>query len=238
MAAGYLLDDETAMAYSVLCKRRVAGEPLQYIEGSVPFGGAEISVDRRVLIPRPETEYMWELAVQGESDAPDVVLDLCTGSGALAVGLAGAFPDAEVWATDLSAAAGEVAVANALANRTAVRVVVGDLFEPLPSNLAGRVDLFVSNPPYVGAEEFEALPRDVRDWEPDQALVSGPTGLEIVARISADLASWLSPGGRFYIDINERHGPEVVGLFDARYAGVEVRRDLAGRDRYVVGRRA
>lgn len=238
VAAGYPLDDDAAMAYSVLCKRRVAGEPLQYIEGSVPFGGAEIAVDGRVLIPRPETEYLWEQAVQDEGPAPGVIVDLCTGSGALAVALALAFPESTVWATELSASAAELARANASSNGTRVEVVVGDLFEPLPGELAGRVDLLVANPPYVGADEFESLPAGVRDWEPGMALVGGETGLEVVARIAGRLSSWLAPDGRFYIEINERHGDEASHLFGDGYRDVEVRKDLAGRDRYVVGRRA
>ncbi len=149
VVAGLPLDDETAMAYSSLCKRRVAGEPLQYIEGSVPFGGVEIAVDPRVLIPRPETEYLWELIVSEVGPHPRVIVDLCTGSGALAVALARSFPEARVWASDLSAEAAEVAVANARGNGVEIEVVVGDTFAPLPVDLVSSVDLFVSNPPYV-----------------------------------------------------------------------------------------
>ena len=238
VAAGYPLDDETALAYSTLCKRRVAGEPLQYIEGSVPFGGVEIAVDRRVLIPRPETEYLWELVVSDTGTAPRVIVDLCTGSGALAVALGHTYPAADVWASDLSAEAAEVAIANAEANGVEVNVVVGDTFASLPPALLGSADLFVANPPYVRDDEVGALPGDVRDWEPRMALVAGPTGLEIVGRIADDLADWLTPDGRFYLEIGEHQGAAARTLFDDRYRDVTIRQDLTGRDRYVWGSRA
>lgn len=235
VAAGHALDDETAVAYSTLCRRRLAGEPLQYIEGSVPFGGVELAVDPRVLIPRPETELLWEMIVT-EVEKPALIVDLCTGSGALAVSLAHSFPGAEVWASELSSEAAQLAATNADANHVSVAVAIGDLFEPLPGRLQGSVDLFVSNPPYVSSNEFDLLPPDVRNWEPQIALVGGQTGLECIGRIAAELPIWIRSGGRFYIEIGETQGAEVGRMFTDGWADLAVRQDLAGKDRFVVGR--
>jgi len=234
VAAGMPLDDETAMAYSVLCKRRVAGEPLQYIEGSVPFGTAEIMVDQRVLIPRPETEYLWEKATLATKEAPKVIVDLCTGSGALAVALSLSFPDAQVWATDVSAEALEVAQTNVRANEATVEICEGDLFDALPDHLRGGVDLFVSNPPYVNPAD--ELPAEVADWEPRLALVAGEEGRATIRAISEDLATWMAPGGWFLIEIGESQG-DVVELFGDSFVEVRIEQDLTKRPRYVVGRR-
>jgi len=236
VALGIPLDDETANAYSKLCKRRVAGEPLQYIEGLVPFGGAAIAVDPRVLIPRPETEYLWELAATLPEKSPAVVVDLCTGSGALAVGLAMAYTSADVVGCDISADALEVARANSIRNEVDVRWFQGDLFEALPEELAGRVDLLVSNPPYVADSEMSLLPEEVRSWEPGLALAAGPHGLAVISGIAGEVGRWLAPGGWIFIEIGESHGTAALALFDDSVE-VELRRDLTGRDRYVVGRR-
>ncbi len=128
--------------------RRRSEEPLQYIEGTASFGPIEVTVDPRVLIPRPETEQLFELA-RDAVDRPKVIIDLCTGSGNLAIALKATFPNAIVYATDLSSDAVDVARANARRAGLDVSVFHGDLFEPLPDHLAGRVDLIVSNPPYI-----------------------------------------------------------------------------------------
>ena len=234
VTAGMPLDDETAMAYSVLCKRRVAGEPLQYIEGSVPFGTAMIMVDRRVLIPRPETEYLWERATLAPTESPRVIVDLCTGSGALAVALSLSFPDAQVWATDISSDALEVARANVQANEAKVELCEGDLFDALPDDLHGRIDLFVANPPYVNAAD--ELPAEVADWEPRLALVAGEEGRAAIRAISDELATWMAPGGWFLIEIGETQG-DLVELFGDSFVEVRIEEDLTRRPRYLVGRR-
>lgn len=214
-----------------LVRLRLDGEPLQYLEGTAAFGPFELIVDRRVLIPRPETEQLWELA-RSVAGSPRLIVDLCTGSGALAVALARSFPDAQVIGTDLSADAIEVARLNGedIAN---VEFRHGDLFDALGPEVAGRIDLLVSNPPYVAEDEYDGLPVDVRR-EPRMALVAGPTGLEVYERLGEQLGEWLSPDGVFLLEIGETQGQDVRRLL--RRFGASVRTDLAGRDRFVFGR--
>lgn len=235
IAAGAPLSDEDGLAYGLLCRRRVAGEPLQYLEGSVPFGTAEIMVDQRVLIPRPETEYLWEKATVAPTEAPEVIVDLCTGSGALAVALSLSFSDAEVWASDISPDALDVARLNVESNGATVSVCEGDLFAALPDSLRGKVELFVSNPPYVNPAN--ELPAEVADWEPRLALLADDEGRALIRRISKELASWLAPGAWFFIEMGEEQS-ELAECFGSDFADVHVETDLVGRPRYLVGRRS
>jgi release factor glutamine methyltransferase len=213
-----------------LVARRLAGEPLQYIEGTAAFGPLELVVDERVLIPRPETEGLFELATRLVR-APEVIVDLCTGSGALGLALKSFFPSAAVFATDISPQAIEVATSNRHRTGHQVYLAEGNLFDPLPTAILGTVDLIVSNPPYVAEVDFPGLPRDVQ-MEPKVALVSGPTGLEIIQQIGASAATWLRPGGVVICEIGERQGVSATSSFLDLPA--VVRQDLTGRDRYVV----
>ncbi|HEY4606915.1 MAG TPA: peptide chain release factor N(5)-glutamine methyltransferase [Acidimicrobiia bacterium] len=213
-----------------LIARRLAGEPLQYIEGSAAFGPLDLLVDERVLIPRPETEGLYELATRLVR-TPEVIVDLCTGSGALALALKSFFPSAAVFATDISPGAIEVATYNRYRTGHQVYLAEGDLFDPLPTAILGTVDLIVANPPYVAEIDFSGLPRDVQR-EPKLALVSGPTGLEVIQRIGASAAAWLRPGGVVICEIGERQGVSATSSFVDLPA--VVRQDLGGRDRYVV----
>ena len=230
---GFDVSDTALSEFERLVRRRRAAEPLQYIEGSVPFGPVEIHVDPRVLIPRPETEYMFELVVEMLED-PKVIVDLCTGSGSLALALVSTFPDATVYATDLSQDAVSVARENAATNNVDVEILVGDLFDPLPGDIRGRVDLVISNPPYIAQGDMSGLPVDVRA-EPAMALLGGPNGDEILERIARSMGEWLSPDGIFMCEISEYQGDRVVELFHA--FAPTVLSDLTGRDRYVVGQR-
>ena len=213
-------------------ERRRSDEPLQYIEGTAAFGPIEVSVDPRVLIPRPETEQLFEIACEAV-DTPNVIVDLCTGSGNLAIALKAAFSSATVYAVDLSEDAVDVARANARTAGVDVTVFHGDLFEPLPANLAGRIDLVVSNPPYVAEQELNDLPPDVRDHEPVGALVAGPVGDEVLARIASAASEWLAPGGIIACEMSEFHGRVVADHFSA--LGGEIRIDLSGKERFVIG---
>ncbi|MBK9179288.1 MAG: peptide chain release factor N(5)-glutamine methyltransferase [Acidimicrobiales bacterium] len=240
-AAG--LDDpatERGVAFfDVMLQRRLTGEPLQYVVGRWGFRTLDLFVDRRVLIPRPETEQVVEAAL-GEAACrprPLVLVDLGTGSGAIALSLAAELRgDVEVWATDASPRALEVASANLAGigrGATRVRLAEGSWFGALPAHLRGRVDLVVANPPYVAAGEV--LPAEVADWEPAEALVAGPTGLECIEAILAAAPGWISPGGAAVLEIGDTQGGAATAL--ARAAGferVEVRPDLAGRDRILV----
>jgi len=213
-----------------LIARRVSGEPLQYIEGTAAFASLDLVVDERVLIPRPETEGLYELAVRMVR-SPEVIVDVCTGSGALALALKKAFPAAAVFATDVSPEAVEVASLNRFQTGLQVYIAEGDLFDPLPAAILGTVDLIVANPPYVAEVDFGGLPREVQR-EPRVALVSGSSGLEVIQRIGAVAATWLRPGGVFVCEIGETQGVSAASsLLDL--PGV-VRQDVTGRDRYLV----
>jgi release factor glutamine methyltransferase len=218
-------------AFDELVARRAGGEPLQYLEGSAAFGPFDLVVDDRVLIPRPETEGLWELARSVVTD-PRFILDLCTGSGALAIALGASFPEARVIATDISADALDVARQNGGRHAPGVEWVLGDLFEALDPTFLGVFDLIVANPPYVAASEWGRLPDDVRR-EPRVALVSGPTGLEVLRRIASESPAWLSPGGVVVCEIGETQTDAVREIFGS-FGSVEIRKDLLERDRYVV----
>lgn len=224
--------DGSVERFRELESRRIDGEPLQYLEGDVPFGPVTIAVDERVLIPRPETEEMLAVAI-GLVHRPSLILDLCTGSGNLAIALAATFPTAIVHATDLSSDAVDVTRENAVRNGVDVRCLQGDLFAPLAPELAGRIDLVVANPPYLTEAEIADLPVDVAR-EPRSALVAGTDGLDVIARIGADVGHWLAPGAPVVCEVSEFHARSAAALFDS-LAG-EIRYDLHGKPRFVVGR--
>jgi len=230
---GFDLTDGEVATYAAFIARRLADEPLQYIEGTVDFGPIEIAVDRRVLVPRPETEYILTRAIESV-DAPEIIVDLCTGSGNLALALAATFTEATVYAVDLSEAAAEVAALNAQHTGLDVTVLVGDLYDPLPPSIRGRIDLLVSNPPYLASSEVADLPADVLA-EPRMALVGGERGDEIVAQIAHGAPDWLSPGGVVVCEISEFWSNRSAAHF-VEVDGV-VHRDLTGRDRFVIGHR-
>ncbi|MXW97786.1 MAG: peptide chain release factor N(5)-glutamine methyltransferase [Acidimicrobiaceae bacterium] len=234
-----------AWFYSML-ERRGAGEPLQYVVGSWSFRTLDLMVDRRVLIPRPETEVVAGFAadeVANRSIAPGgdpevIVVDLGTGSGAIALSVAAECPAARVYATDVSADALAVASANlAGLGRAAARVTLheGDWFEALPGALQGSIDVVVSNPPYIGTGE--ELPAVVADWEPAVALWSGPTGREAVEQVVAGASEWLRPGGALVMEAASHRAQESATLVSsAGFEDVRVERDLAGLERVVMGR--
>ncbi|MDQ3147820.1 MAG: peptide chain release factor N(5)-glutamine methyltransferase, partial [Actinomycetota bacterium] len=201
--------------------RRRAGEPLQYVLGCWGFRTLDLYLDRRVLIPRPETEQVVEVALGelrriGGGDLRErsfTVADLGTGSGAIALSLAVEVVTAAVWATDRSTDALAVARANlaGLGRPGArVRLAEGDWFAALPSELAGTLDLVVANPPYVAAHEV--LPSEVAAWEPTGALVAGPSGLEAHERIVAEAPRWLRDGGSLVVELAPRQAGAVTDL--------------------------
>lgn len=221
-----------------------AGEPLQYALGRWGFRHLDVLVDRRVLIPRPETEFVVEVALGlvDRAAARRVVADLGTGSGVIGLSLAAELPLAgtEVWLTDVSGDALDVARANlaglgrAAAN---VRVAEGDWFSALPSDLRGALDLVVSNPPYVADGDPELSP-SVADWEPHRALFAGADGLDAVRTIASAAPEWLRPGGWLVLEIGHQQGESAAELVRAGgLVEVEVLADLAGRERVVRARR-
>jgi release factor glutamine methyltransferase len=232
--AGRRVDEAGLAALDRLVARRRAGEPLQYIEGTCEFGPLTLRCDPRALIPRPETEQLWELVVGAVGEPPHVVVDLGTGSGNLALACKYAWPEAEVYATELSADALALAAENVVLTGLDVTLLCGDLLAPLPDRLRGAVDLIVSNPPYLAAGELAEVPAEVRDYEPAAALVAGESGLEVLVRIAANVPRWLKPGGMVACEVSEFHGEAVAALF-AGFGG-EVVSDLVGKDRFVMGR--
>ncbi|MFQ5967783.1 MAG: peptide chain release factor N(5)-glutamine methyltransferase [Acidimicrobiia bacterium] len=234
LVTGLALGDDQKQQFAGLTARRKAGEPLQYLEGTVPFGPIEVAIDSRVLVPRPETEYLFELLLE-KVENPRVVVDLCTGSGNLALALKHSFPSARVLATDRSRGALAVAKMNASRLGLGVELLEGDLFAPLPPELRGRVDLIVANPPYVAEADFAELPIEVRSYEPRDALVAGPRGDEVIARIASEVAEWLGSGGWLFCEIGETQSERALELFGASLRA-EVMHDLAGKRRYIVAR--
>lgn len=227
------LSSDQEAQFKELVERRLAGEPLQYIEGTAQFGPIEVKVDPRVLIPRPETEVLWERAVAalGQADAGTVIVDLGTGSGALALALKYAFPLARVYATDIDPDALQLARENV--EGAGVTVLAGDLFSALPFGMRGNIDLLVANPPYVADED--ELPPEVGDHEPAVALLAGPHGDEVLARMAEQAFYWVKAGGWIFIEIGETQGDRALELFGDFQC--EVLNDLAGRPRILAGYR-
>ena len=230
------LDGVTAARFGELADRRHAGEPLQYLEGSSQFASIEVSVDPRVLIPRPETEQLWELVVSMLTERPPgIVVDLGTGSGNLAIALKRTFPDAAVHAVDVSAGSLEVAAHNAAVLDSEIALYHGDLFEPLPTEIRGRVDLVISNPPYIATGARAALPPEVRDHEPAIALFAGPDGLSVLRRIVTSAPDWLAPDGLLACEIGETQGTALLEM--AAALNPRIIKDLAGRDRFLIAQK-
>lgn len=231
------LDKDELATYRALIQRRLAGEPTQYLVGSKEFYGRRFMVDPRVLIPRSETELLVEGLLRNlPKDAPARVLDLCTGSGCVALSIAAERPRASVWATDVSDDALAVAKLNAEKLELAGRVTffAGSLLEPLPPD--ARFDAIASNPPYIPSGELPGLQREVQR-EPKLALDGGFDGLAVVRPLIAAAAPRLIPGGWLALEIAEDQGPRVKDLFEAAgLVDVRIEADLARHDRLVFGR--
>lgn len=231
-----LTTDERA-AYRGFIQRRLAGEPVAYITGTKSFRYLTLSVTSAVLVPRPESELLVEAALKFAGGTPIVAADIGTGSGAIAVSIAKEIAGSTVYATDASKAALEVANANAEAAGVAerIRLFCGDLFDPLPGDLVGKLDLVVSNPPYVAADEFEILPREVASFEPRVALDGGPDGTDFHQRLVAGTPELLRDGGMLVMEIGAKQGMIVSDMMAGRFEDVVVHKDLAGLDRVVTG---
>ncbi|EDY82194.1 methyltransferase, HemK family [Verrucomicrobiia bacterium DG1235] len=216
--------------------RRAKREPLQYIIGSAPFHELDLKVDARALIPRPETEQLVELVLGslGENDAPYRIIDLGTGSGAIALALAFALPRAEIFAVDASREALELAQENALrcGLQNRVNFVLSDWFSDFDPE--GEFDLIVSNPPYLTQEELESAEPEVREHEPVGALVADREGLSDLETILQGAFGRLKPGGMLWLETGIGHRAELLALCEnAGYAeslGID---DWSGRARFV-----
>lgn len=224
--------------WRLMTERREAGEPLQYVLERWPFRRLELFVDRRVLIPRPETEVVVEAVLDEHVRVGGAVVDLGTGSGAIALSVVVERPGTEVWGVDAFDDALAVARANltGIGRRAAtVRFVHGDWFDALPEHLRGEIGVVASNPPYVA--DGDELPDEVERWEPRSALRAGPDGLDDIRRIVAEAPSWLAPGGALVVEHAPDQAEAVRGLATAAgFSTVRTGADLAGRDRFLVAR--
>lgn len=225
-------------------ERRHAGEPLQYVLGSWGFRSLDLYVDRRVLIPRPETEVVVDVALAAlralriEGDTP-LVADLGTGSGAIALSIVTEVYDAHVWATDASGDALDVARFNLIGLGQAaagrVELKLGDWFDALPDALVGMLTVVVSNPPYVRDDDL--LPAEVADWEPVDALRGGPAGLDDIERIVHGAPLWLARPGALVLEHAPDQSDAVAALCrGARAEIVSTHPDLVGRPRCTVAK--
>jgi len=229
------LDLRTARAYGRALCQRCKGIPLQYLTGEQQFLDLLLTVVPGVFVPRPETEGLALAAIEVlDGVETPIAVDVGTGTGAIAMAIKSRRPDARVLATDISEAALELAASNAARLGLEVEVLTGDLLDPVPSELRGKLDVIVSNPPYVSAEEYESLPAEVRA-EPHEALVGGT---EFHSRLAEAACGWLCPGGWLLVEIGAEQGAEVRAYFDRGFSAAEVLPDLAGRDRVVRGRLA
>lgn len=233
--------DAEAAVFHGLVERRLSGEPLQYILGRQEFRSIEFYVDPRVLIPRPETELLVEeavliLSVFGE-ERPPLVLDLGTGSGAIAISLRKERGKAMVVATDLSEEALLVAKQNArkAGVEDGLFWVRGDLFSPFRLCREGIFDLILSNPPYIARADVERLPREIRQYEPRLALDGGEDGLDFHRALVREAFSYLRPGGWMLLELGAGQREKVEALFREKdgFSNVKVRKDLSGIDRVI-----
>ena len=255
-----ILDSAAAKKYFALVDRRASGEPTQYLTGKQEFWGLEFEVSHDVLIPRPETEHVVEVALERlgprgikinlHTGAPNPrlrIADVGTGSGCLAVALARELPHAEIFATDSSAPALAVAKRNAAGHAVADRIhfeqadlLANHLHESRITTSESRLfDLIVSNPPYVAGNVADQLPREVRDHEPGLALFPGPTGLEIYARLIEQAGPLLRPGGILVLELGHDSANHVRGIFtgQAGWTKVSLTNDLAGIPRVIAAER-
>lgn len=240
-----------------ILSRRAKREPLQYILGYIEFYGLKIKVGEGVLIPRPETELMakevlkkvsgFRSQVSGQDEnsllvarcSPLRILDLCTGSGCLALAIAKNFPDAQVYGTDISGTAIKYAKENAELNEIGNAVFLkGSLYEPLKqfvSDMLLKFDVIVSNPPYIMSNDIANLQPEIKNWEPRNALDGGEDGLKYYRDILSEARRYLTPEGLIFLEIGEGQAEEVSGIAQQNGLGnISVKKDFAGIDRIVI----
>jgi release factor glutamine methyltransferase len=240
-----VLADKDQQDFDDAIRRRIRREPLQHIIGNQEFWGLEFKVTPDVLIPRPETEFIVEAALEivHKRNQQVRIIDLCTGSGCIAVSLAKELTSAHVIATDASEKALAVARENARNHGVAdrIRYLEGDLFDPLEElDIREQIDIIVSNPPYVRAGDLTTLQPEVRDYEPKLALVAGPEGTEIAAKIIKFASEYLKKNGLLIMEMGLGQVEALAKMVEATgaYAKPEILKDLAGIDRVIIARKA
>lgn len=224
--------------FEQLVRVRLEGQPVAYLTGHREFMGLDFVITPEVLVPRPETELIVEEALRILAGAPvqPIIVDVGTGSGAIAVSLARQVPRACVMAVDLSEAALSVARRNAQRHRVIVDFLLGDLLEPIPAALAGQIDLITANLPYIPTAEIDTLSSAVRS-EPRLALDGGPDGLDLYRRLIPQAYRFLCPGGDLLFEVGPEQGRSALAMVSGPHWESRVMLDLAGRDRVVSARK-
>lgn len=223
-------------AFREVVKRRGKGEPTQYIVGQAEFWSMTFKVDPRVLVPRPDTEVLVEEALEfAKTKHPKGeglrIIDLGTGSGAVALALKKELPEATVYAIEKDAGAFAVAKQNTEALKLSIELLEGDLFSPVEGQ---RFDIIVSNPPYIATKEIPTLPKEVAEFEPKLALDGGPDGLDIVRRLFERAPSFLNPGGACMVEIAPEQSQATKKIAEDAGFTAKIRKDYEARDRVVV----
>lgn len=228
----------TADRFYDMCRRRASGEPSAYITGVKEFMSLEFEVNKNVLIPRPETEMLVEMVCEKYQSKDINIIDICTGSGAIACSVAHFLPKAKVTATDISDAALEVALKNAQKNKVDNRVhfVKSDALKKIC--IPARFDLVLSNPPYIESSVIDTLETCVKDYEPRLALDGGNDGLIFYTKIVDNIKSILNPGGELMFEIGCNQGKAVSDIMSTAFTDIRIIKDLAGLDRVVCGQLA
>ncbi len=230
----YLIDDnvvsiEDKKQIENFMLRRATYEPLQYILGETNFYGNKMLVNRTVLIPRPETEYLVEKIIK-ENPGANSILDIGTGSGAIAIALAKEMNPAIIDAIDISDAALEIAKKNSEINKVNINFFQSDVF----SNVYCKYDIIVSNPPYIPEDEFEKLPIEIKNFEPRMALVANKTGLIFYKKILGKASDFLNEKGEIYFEIGYNNGEKIKKLAEkSGFTNIEIKKDLNDFDRII-----
>jgi release factor glutamine methyltransferase len=230
------LEAEERSRFKTLVKQRIQGTPTQYLTGKQEFWSLEFQVAPGVLIPRPETEHLVEASINVAAQFPQLaIIDVGTGSGNVAISLKKEIPHAEVYASDISEAALEIAKRNAgnlLDGESRIVFRHGDLLQPFSGN---TFDLIISNPPYVSAAEYETLSCEIREHEPKLALFAGEEGLDVYRQLIPQAHSYLNPHGYVLVEIGYGQKDSVVGIFEEHgFAIQNVIKDYAGIDRVMI----
>ena len=220
-----------------LLEKRLSGFPLAYVVGQKEFWSLALKTPAGVFIPRPETELLVEKVLELSTKGEEIIIDIGTGSGNIAVALARELPRARILATDISAKAIRAARLNAKIHEAAnIQFVRGNLYSALHGlNLKKKVDLIVSNPPYVSPEESDNLPGPIRNHEPRRALVPGRTGLEFIRRLVSGAPAYLRPGASLLFEIGQGQAGKALALFDDRWERADSFSDLSGIPRLIRG---
>jgi release factor glutamine methyltransferase len=240
MVIADFIDRNSDTDIEVIIKKRKTGIPLSYILNEAYFFDHIFYVDENVLIPRSETELVVEQAISRINVDTNIVLDIGTGSGAIALTIASKFPACEIIASDISENALIVAKKNAINNNiNNISFVESDLFATIDNKLQKSFDLIISNPPYIGDDEISELDQSVKDFEPHLALFAEDNGFAIYEKIINQAKDWLKPGGYLVLEIAPRHKDNIfIKMQDNNYSEIEIKNDYNDRPRIAIARKS